>query len=85
MLPAGDVTEQMIQTLIPLLSPGDTIIDGGNTNFNDDIRRADMLKQHGLNYIDQGTSGGVWGLENGFCADGRRRAGAGETPGAGLP
>jgi len=67
MLPAGDVTEQMIQTLIPLLSPGDTIIDGGNTNFNDDIRRANMLKQHGLNYIDQGTSGGVWGLENGFC------------------
>jgi len=67
MLPAGDVTEQMIQTLIQLLSPGDTIIDGGNTNFNDDIRRANMLKQHGLNYIDQGTSGGVWGLENGFC------------------
>jgi 6-phosphogluconate dehydrogenase len=67
MLPAGDVTEQMIQTLIPLLSPGDTIIDGGNTNFNDDIRRANMLKEHGLNYIDQGTSGGVWGLENGFC------------------
>jgi 6-phosphogluconate dehydrogenase len=67
MLPAGDVTEQMIETLIPLLSPGDTIIDGGNTNFNDDIRRANMLKPHGLNYIDQGTSGGVWGLDNGFC------------------
>jgi 6-phosphogluconate dehydrogenase len=67
MLPAGDVTEQMIQTLIPLLEQGDTIIDGGNTNFNDDIRRANMLKEHGLNYIDQGTSGGIWGLENGFC------------------
>jgi 6-phosphogluconate dehydrogenase len=67
MLPAGDVTEQMIHTLIPLLEPGDTIIDGGNTNFHDDIRRAAMLKEHGLNYIDQGTSGGVWGLENGFC------------------
>jgi 6-phosphogluconate dehydrogenase len=67
MLPAGDVTEQMIQHLIPLLAAGDTIIDGGNTNFNDDIRRAAMLKQHGLNYIDQGTSGGIWGLENGFC------------------
>jgi 6-phosphogluconate dehydrogenase len=67
MLPAGDVTEQMIQTLIPLLDKGDTIIDGGNTNFNDDIRRAAMLQEHGLNYIDQGTSGGVWGLENGFC------------------
>jgi len=67
MLPAGDVTEQMIQTLIPLLEKGDTIIDSGNTNFNDDIRRANMLKEHGLNYIDQGTSGGVWGLDNGFC------------------
>ncbi len=66
MLPAGDVTEQMIEKLIPLLSEGDTIIDGGNTNFNDDMRRAAMLKEHGLNYIDQGTSGGVWGLENGF-------------------
>jgi 6-phosphogluconate dehydrogenase len=67
MLPAGDVTEQMIRTLIPLLETGDTIIDGGNTNFHDDQRRAAMLKEHGLNYIDQGTSGGVWGLENGFC------------------
>src|SRR5690348_1256434 len=67
MLPAGNVTEQMIDKLIPLLQPGDTIIDGGNTNFNDDQRRAAMLKPHGLNYIDQGTSGGIWGLENGFC------------------
>ena len=67
MLPAGAVTEQMIQTLIPLLSRGDPIVDGGNTNFHDDMRRAEMLKEHDLNYIDQGTSGGVWGLENGFC------------------
>ena len=67
MLPAGDVTEQMILQLIPLLEPGDTIIDGGNTMYKDDMRRAEMLKEHGLNYIDQGTSGGVWGLENGFC------------------
>ncbi len=67
MLPAGDVTEQLIHTLIPLLTPGDTIIDGGNTNFHDDMRRAALLTEHGLNYIDQGTSGGVWGLENGFC------------------
>ena len=67
MLPAGDVTEQMIHTLIPLLAPGDTIVDGGNTNFNDDIRRAALLEPHGLTYIDQGTSGGIWGLENGFC------------------
>ncbi len=67
MLPAGDVTERAIESLIPLLAPGDTIIDGGNTNFNDDIRRAESLAQHGINYIDQGTSGGVWGLENGYC------------------
>jgi 6-phosphogluconate dehydrogenase len=67
MLPAGDVTEQMIQTLTPLLETGDTIVDGGNTNFNDDIRRAQTLKQHGIGYVDQGTSGGIWGLENGFC------------------
>lgn len=67
MLPAGQVTEQTIAALIPMLAPGDTIIDGGNTNFHDDQRRAAMLKGHGLNYIDQGTSGGVWGLENGYC------------------
>src|SRR4051812_47123933 len=66
MLPAGDVTERMIATLVPLLAPGDTIIDGGNTNFQDDLRRAGELKAHGINYIDQGTSGGIWGLEKGF-------------------
>ena len=67
MLPAGDITEQMIETLVPLLTPGDTIIDGGNTNFHDDIRRAEMLKAHSISYLDQGTSGGIWGLEKGFC------------------
>jgi 6-phosphogluconate dehydrogenase len=67
MLPAGAVTESMIDTLTTLLEPGDTIIDSGNTNFHDDQRRAAQLKAHGLNYIDQGTSGGIWGLENGFC------------------
>jgi 6-phosphogluconate dehydrogenase len=67
MLPAGDVTEKMIGTLAPLLAPGDTIVDGGNTNFHDDQRRAGELKAQGINYIDQGTSGGIWGLENGFC------------------
>jgi 6-phosphogluconate dehydrogenase len=67
MLPAGDVTEQSIAALTPLLAPGDTIVDGGNTNFNDDLRRAAELKTHGINYVDQGTSGGIWGLEKGFC------------------
>ena len=67
MLPAGATTEQMIENLVPLLSPGDTLIDSGNTNFNDDIRRAPLLAAKGINYIDQGTSGGIWGLEKGFC------------------
>ena len=58
---------QMSGTLIPLLEPGDTIIGGGNPNFNDDIRRAEMLRAHRLHYVDQGTSGGIWGLEKGFC------------------
>ncbi|NOK63712.1 MAG: decarboxylating 6-phosphogluconate dehydrogenase [Chloroflexi bacterium AL-W] len=67
MLPAGDITENMIDTLIPLLAPGDTIVDGGNTNYRDDQGRAKRLKEHQLHYVDQGTSGGVWGLEVGFC------------------
>lgn len=66
MLPAGAVTEQMIDTLVPLLATNDTIIDGGNTNYHDDFRRAEKLKAYGINYVDQGTSGGVWGLEVGF-------------------
>ncbi len=67
MLPAGKVTEDAIKTLVPLLAPGDTIIDAGNTNFHDDQRRAEELKPHGITYVDQGTSGGIWGLEIGFC------------------
>jgi 6-phosphogluconate dehydrogenase len=67
MLPAGDITEQTITAVAALLSPGDTIIDGGNTNWKDDIRRAKTLRERGLNYIDVGTSGGVWGLERGYC------------------
>lgn len=66
MLPSGAVTEQMIQKLTTLLAPGDTIIDSGNTNYHDDIRRAEELQAYGLNYVDQGTSGGVWGLQYGF-------------------
>jgi 6-phosphogluconate dehydrogenase len=67
MLPSGDVTEKMIAKLVPLLQPGDTIIDGGNTNFHDDQRRSAELAAHSIHYIDQGTSGGIWGLEIGFC------------------
>jgi 6-phosphogluconate dehydrogenase len=67
MLPAGDVTEKTIAALVPLLASGDTIVDGGNTNFHDDQRRAAELAKHGINYVDQGTSGGIWGLRVGFC------------------
>ena len=67
MLPAGDATENMIASLSKLLVAGDTIIDGGNTFWKDDIRRAKSLKENGINYVDVGTSGGVWGLERGYC------------------
>jgi 6-phosphogluconate dehydrogenase len=67
LLPAGEITESTITELAKHLAPGDTIIDGGNTMYKDDIRRAETLKQAGIHYIDQGTSGGIWGLEEGFC------------------
>ncbi len=67
MLPAGAATEAAITELAALLSAGDTIIDGGNTNWKDDIRRAATLRAKTLHYVDVGTSGGVWGLERGYC------------------
>ncbi|WP_277343009.1 phosphogluconate dehydrogenase (NAD(+)-dependent, decarboxylating) [Pseudomonas kilonensis] len=67
MLPAGAPTEDTINVLSELLEPGDVIIDGGNTYYKDDIRRSQALSEKGLSYIDVGTSGGVWGLERGYC------------------
>jgi 6-phosphogluconate dehydrogenase len=67
MVPAGEPTESTITTLAPLLAPGDVIVDGGNTNFNDDVRRAEALRGKELHYVDAGTSGGVWGLTEGYC------------------
>jgi 6-phosphogluconate dehydrogenase len=67
MLPAGGATEAAIGEIANLLSAGGTIIDGGNTFWKDDIRRARELKGKGLDYLDVGTSGGVWGLERGYC------------------
>ncbi len=67
MLPAGKITEDTIAELSGLLSAGDTVIDGGNTFYKDDIRRAATLREKSLTYIDVGTSGGVWGLERGYC------------------
>ena len=67
MLPAGEATDAMIEQLVPLLTSGDLIVDGGNTNFHDDQRRAQRLAPTGIGYADVGTSGGVWGLQNGYC------------------
>ncbi len=67
MLPAGEATDSMIDELAPLLSKGDIIVDGGNTNFHDDQRRAKRLAESGIHYVDVGTSGGIWGLANGYC------------------
>lgn len=67
MVPAGDATEGTVRELAALLQPGDTIIDGGNSFWKDDVRRAAELKPKGLHYVDAGTSGGVWGLERGYC------------------
>ncbi len=67
MVPAGDPTDSTINQLTELLEPGDTIIDGGNTNFHDDVRRAAALAGMKLHLVDAGTSGGIWGLKLGYC------------------
>jgi 6-phosphogluconate dehydrogenase len=67
MVPSGDPVDQTIDQLLPLLNEGDILIDGGNSNYKDSIRRAGKLSAQRLHFIDAGTSGGVWGLENGYC------------------
>ncbi|MBD3619211.1 MAG: decarboxylating 6-phosphogluconate dehydrogenase [Chromatiales bacterium] len=67
MLPAGEITEQTLKEVIPLLEPEDIVIDGGNAWYRDSMRRGQMLAEHGIRYADAGTSGGVWGLDNGYC------------------
>src|SRR5690349_1739603 len=67
MVPAGDITESSVRELASRMDAGDVIIDGGNSSYRDDIRRAGELKPHGIHYVDVGTSGGVFGLERGFC------------------
>jgi 6-phosphogluconate dehydrogenase len=67
MVPAGAATEQTIETLAPLLEADDIIIDGGNSHFKDDVRRSRRLAPAGIRYLDAGTSGGVWGMERGYC------------------
>lgn len=67
MLPSGEPTEQQIQALAPMLSAGDIIVDGGNSNYHDSQRRGTWLAGQGIGFMDAGTSGGVWGLDNGYC------------------
>jgi 6-phosphogluconate dehydrogenase len=67
MVPAGAPTENTVQSLLQHMQPGDVIIDGGNSNFKDDVRRSRICKSKGVDYVDVGTSGGVWGLERGYC------------------
>ena len=66
MVPSGDPVDHTIAKLLPLMSPGDTIIDGGNSNYKDSQRRAAELKTKGFGFIDAGTSGGIWGLKEGY-------------------
>ena len=67
MVPSGDATESMIDDLLKLLEPGDTIVDGGNSNFHDSVRRHSMSAERGVGFVDAGVSGGTWGLKDGYC------------------
>jgi 6-phosphogluconate dehydrogenase len=67
MVPAGEITNQTIAAVAEVLEPGDTIIDGGNTYYHDDLRHAAALREKGIHHVDVGTSGGVWGIKRGFC------------------
>ena len=67
MVPAGEVTENTLNDLIEILNNGDTLIDGGNSNYKQSIRRAKDAHQNGIDFLDSGTSGGIWGLSNGYC------------------
>jgi 6-phosphogluconate dehydrogenase len=67
MIPAGRITEDTFQTLLTLAGEGDTIVDGGNSNFRDSQRRYAEAREHGVNFVDAGVSGGIWGLRNGYC------------------
>jgi 6-phosphogluconate dehydrogenase len=67
MVPAGEITDQTIKAVAEVFEPGDVIIDGGNTHYVDDMRHADELREQGIHHVDCGTSGGVWGIERGFC------------------
>ena len=76
MLPAGQITEETLMAMAQLLSPGDTLIDGGNSYYKDSQRRATLLQEQGIHFLDVGTSGGIWGLHAGYCLTVGGEAGA---------
>ena len=84
MVPSGAPTEETVQAVAALLQPGDTVIDGGNTRFHDDVRRAGELEERTIHYIDAGTSGGIWGLKIGYCLMVGGERDAGQPTGADL-
>jgi len=84
MLPSGKITEETIAKLGALLSKGDVVIDGGNSFWKDDVRRAKALREKGITYLDVGTSGGVWGAGARLLHDDRRREGVGGPAGSHL-
>jgi 6-phosphogluconate dehydrogenase len=67
MVPSGEITEKTVEDVAAVLEPGDAIVDGGNSYYRDDIRRAEMLREKGIDFVDCGTSGGVFGLDRGYC------------------
>ena len=67
MVPSGDITQSTVDELAGCMSAGDTLIDGGNSNYKESMRRAEELAEQGIDMLDSGTSGGIWGLENGYC------------------
>ena len=67
MVPAGDPTERTVMAVAERMETGDIVVDGGNSHFKDDVRRAGLLRAKGIHYVDVGTSGGIWGLEEGYC------------------
>jgi 6-phosphogluconate dehydrogenase len=67
MVPSGETTEEVLRLFQKLLSPGDLLVDGGNSDYRDTTRRAELFRPHGIEFLDSGTSGGIWGLANGYC------------------
>ena len=82
MIPAGEITEKTFQQLLKILEPGDTIVDGGNSNFRDSQRRYKEARKQKISFVDVGVSGGIWGLEVGFClmAGGDARRSSASSP-----